>query len=193
MKTLLHLFLTFAKIGLFTFGGGYAMLPLFERECVEKKQWITQQEMLDMTFLAESTPGPVAINFATYVGHRQKGFWGALSATLGMVMPSFVLLFLISLYFERFITVPWVAGAFWGIKIAVGILICDAAIRLFTKLRKKNALSMIILILSFVAMLAIDIFSLRISSVVLIVACACIGWLVYRIKAGKGDVRDDLP
>ncbi|MBQ3431834.1 MAG: chromate transporter [Clostridia bacterium] len=189
MKLLFDLFLTFAKIGLFTFGGGYAMLPLFERVCVEKKHWITQEEMLDMTLIAESTPGPVAINIATYVGHRQKGVAGALCATLGMVTPSFVLLFLISLYFERFVHIKWVAGAFWGIKIAVGILICDAALRLFKKVKEKNAMCVIILIAAALAILLIDIFSVHISSVVLIVASAFIGWLVYRIRAGRGQEK----
>ena len=189
MKMLIQLFLTFAKIGLVTFGGGYAMIPLFERTCVDQKKWITPEEMLDITLIAESTPGPVAINFATYVGHRQKGFWGALSATLGMVTPSFVLLFLISLYFERFIELKWVAGAFWGIKIAVGILICDAAVRLFSKLKKKNAFTFAVLITAFCAMLLIDIFALHISSVVLLISAAVFGWLVYRIKAREGGLK----
>ena len=89
MNILLDLFLSFAKVGLFTFGGGYAMIALIENTCVEKKQWITHDEMMNITVIAESTPGPIAINCATYVGYKQKGFAGALAATIGMVLPSF--------------------------------------------------------------------------------------------------------
>ena len=95
MKELLILFLNFAKIGLFTFGGGYAMLPLIERTCVENKKWISKEDMVNITVLAESTPGPVAINCATFVGNRQKGIAGAVAATLGMVTPSFVIIYII--------------------------------------------------------------------------------------------------
>ena len=102
MKKLFELFFTFAKIGLFTFGGGYAMLPLIERTCVEKKQWITGDEMSNITVLAESTPGPIAINCSTYVGNKQKGFVGALFATLGMVTPSFIIILAISFFLEKF-------------------------------------------------------------------------------------------
>ena len=192
MKRLFALFFTFAKIGLFTFGGGYAMLGFFERECVEKKQWISHEDMLHITAIAESTPGPVAVNFATFVGYRQKKLAGALCATLGMVTPSFLLLLLISLYFERFLQIPWVAGAFWGIKIAVAVLIIDAALRLLKKI-KKTALSISVLLVSCAAMLVIDLFSLKITSVLLIVLSAFTGWLVYRIKTRKGGSENDLP
>ena len=92
MNLLLDLFLTFAKVGLFTFGGGYAMIALIENTCVEKKQWITHDEMMNITVIAESTPGPIAINCATYVGYKQKGFAGALTATIGMILPSFCII-----------------------------------------------------------------------------------------------------
>ena len=95
MSLLLDLFLNFAKIGLFTFGGGYAMIALIENACVEKKQWITHDEMMNITVIAESTPGPIAINCATYVGYKQKGFIGAVAATIGMILPSFCIIFLI--------------------------------------------------------------------------------------------------
>lgn len=96
MNILLDLFLTFAKIGLFTFGGGYAMISLIDRSCVEKKRWISHDEMMDITVLAESTPGPIAINCATYVGYKQKGLAGAVAATVGMVLPSFCIILLIA-------------------------------------------------------------------------------------------------
>ncbi len=188
MKLLVELFLTFARIGLFTFGGGYAMLPLIERTCVSKKQWLTNEDMLNITVMAESTPGPVAINCATFVGNKQKGFFGALAATLGMITPSFVIILLISFFLERFLEIKWVAGAFQGIKIAVGILIIDAAIRLFKKLPKK-ALPMVILAISLAAMLVIDIFSLHITSVVLLLAAAAIGFFAYLVKRNGGAAK----
>lgn len=137
MPVLLDLFLTFAKIGLFTSGGGYAMISLIEDACVEKKRWITHDEMINVTVIAESTPGPIAINCATYVGYKQKGLSGAAAATVGMVLPSFCIIFLISMFLDDFLEIAWIAHAFRGIKIAVGILILDAAVRMLRKMQKK--------------------------------------------------------
>ena len=131
------LFLTFAKIGLFTFGGGYAMIPLIEDHCVTKKQWISHDEMMNITVISESTPGPIAINCATYIGYKQKGIRGAVAATVGMALPSFCIIFLISLFLDRFLEIRWIANAFKGIKLAVGVLILDAAIRMIRKMPKK--------------------------------------------------------
>ena len=187
---LINLFLNFAKIGLFTFGGGYAMLPLIERTCVEKKKWISKEDMVNITVLAESTPGPVAINCATFVGNKQKGIAGAIAATLGMVTPSFIIIYIISVFLEQFMQNKWVAGAFQGIKIAVGILIIDAAIRLFSKLEKK-ALTYILAGISFAVMLLVDIFSVKITSVVFIVFAGVVGYIAYRVN-DKGGVKNDL-
>ena len=137
MNILLDLFLTFAKIGLFTFGGGYAMISLIENSCVEKKRWITHDEMMNVTVIAESTPGPIAINCATFVGYKQKGLVGSIAATIGMVLPSFCIIFLISMFLDHFLEITWIAHAFMGIKIAVGILILDAAIKMIRKMQKK--------------------------------------------------------
>ena len=137
MNILLDLFLTFAKIGLFTFGGGYAMISLIENSCVEKKGWITHDEMMNVTVIAESTPGPIAINCATFVGYKQKGMIGAIAATIGMVLPSFSIIFLISMFLDNFLEIVWIAHAFMGVKIAVGILILDAAIKMIRKMQKK--------------------------------------------------------
>jgi chromate transporter len=136
--TILDLFLTFAKIGLFTFGGGYAMIALIEDICVEKKQWITPDEMMNVTVIAESTPGPIAINCATYVGYKKKGLSGAAVATIGMVLPSFCIIFLISMFLDNFLDITWIAHAFMGIKVAVGILILDAGIKMIRKMQKTN-------------------------------------------------------
>lgn len=137
MNIVLDLFLTFAKIGLFTFGGGYAMISLIENSCVEKKQWITHDEMMNVTVIAESTPGPIAINCATFVGYKQKGLTGAVAATIGMVLPSFCIIFLISMYLDNFLEIEWIAHAFMGIRIAVGILILDAALKRLKRCRKS--------------------------------------------------------
>ena len=181
MKLLLNLFLTFSKIGLFTFGGGYAMIPLIENVCVTKKEWITHEEMMEITVVAESTPGPIAINCATYVGSKKKGFWGAAAATLGVTLPSFLIILLISFFLDRFLEIKWVASAFKGIKIAVGLLILDAAIKMIVKMNKE-ALSIIILSSAFAAMMLINIFAMRISTIVLMLAAALAGLFVYLIK-----------
>lgn len=178
MKDFLKLFLIFAKIGLFTFGGGYAMLPMIEEECVKKQKWISSEEFAHLVVLADSTPGPVAINCATFIGCKLKGFFGSVCATLGMVFPSFVIIYIISLFFERFSALRWVTSAFKGIKAAVAILIVDAAIRLFKKVDKKPV-PICVAVLSFAAMLAIDIFSLHISSIVILITAAAVGVIIY--------------
>ncbi len=187
MKKLFELFLTFFKIGLFTFGGGYAMIPLIENTCVAKKKWITHDEMMNITVIAESTPGPIAINCATYIGLKKKGFIGAAAATVGVILPSFLIILLISFFFDRFLEIKWVASAFRGIKIAVGVLIIDAAVKMMSRM-KKNPLNIFILALSFGAMMLINIFSLRVSAIVLMLGAAAVGLAVFLIKqySGKG-------
>ena len=131
---MMELFFTFVKIGLFTFGGGYAMISMIENNCVEKKAWITHDEMMDVTVIAESTPGSIAINCATFTGYKKAGFLGALVATLGIVVPSFIVIFLISMFLDNFLEITIVANAFKGIKVGVGLLIIDAEIaRSFNK------------------------------------------------------------
>ena len=185
MPVLLDLFLTFAKIGLFTFGGGYAMIALIEDICVEKKRWITHDEMMNITVIAESTPGPIAINCATYVGYKQKGLSGAAAATVGMVLPSFCVIFLISRFLDRFLEIAWIAHAFRGIKIAVGILILDAAVRMLRKMQKK-ALPLTIMGCAFLAMLLIDVFALRISSITLMLTAAAVSLVLFMVKQNGG-------
>jgi chromate transporter len=188
---LLTLFLTFAKIGLFTFGGGYAMLSMIEHICVTQKHWITHDDLVHVTVIAESTPGPVAINCATFVGYRQKGFPGALAATLGVILPSFVIIFLISLFLDRFLEIAWVANAFKGIRVAVGILIVDVAVRMFRKM-PKDLPQIVILAVSFAAMLLINIFSWKISTILLLLAAALAGLAVSLVRgpvSGEGGER----
>lgn len=186
MNILLDLFLTFAKIGLFTFGGGYAMISMIENACVGKKQWITHEDMMNVTVIAESTPGPIAINCATFVGYRQKGFAGALSATLGIVLPSFVIIYLISMFLDNFLEITLIANAFKGIKIAVGILILDAAITMIKKMRKK-LVPCVIMVCSFMAMLLINIFSLNFSSISLMLVAAAVSLAVFLIQGAPAQ------
>ena len=188
MSILPDLFLTFTRIGLFTFGGGYAMIALIEDSCVEKKKWITHDEMMNVTVIAESTPGPIAINCATYVGFKQKGLAGAIAATVGMVLPSFCIIFLISIFLDNFLEITWIANAFRGIRIAVGILILDAAIKMIRKMQKK-LFPLAVMITSFTTMLAIDIFALRISSITLMLVAAAVSLVLFLVKHGeKGAV-----
>ena len=181
LNLLLDLFLSFAKTGLFTFGGGYAMITLIENTCVEKKQWISHEEMMNITVVAESTPGPIAINCATYIGYRQKGFIGALTATIGMILPSFCIIFAISMFLDHFLEITWIAHAFRGIKIAVGILILDAAIKMLQKMQKK-IMPMVFVLCAFAAMLLINIFSARISSIILMLAAGFISLIIFIAK-----------
>ena len=181
MSLLLNLFLTFAKIGLFTFGGGYAMISLIENQCVERKKWITHDEMMNITVIAESTPGPIAINCATFVGYKQAGLLGSLIATLGIVLPSFLIIFVISIFLNQFLEITWIANAFKGIKIAVGLLILDAAITMIRKMQKKW-LPLSIMIGSCIAMLLINIFSWNFSSITLMLIAAIISLTIFTIQ-----------
>ena len=181
MKLLLDLFLTFAKIGLFTFGGGYAMIAMIEHICVEQKRWITHDEMMNVTVIAESTPGPIAINCATFVGYKQAGFVGALVATLGIVLPSFAVIYLISMFLDNFLELTIIAHAFKGIKIAVGILILDAAVTMIKKMPKK-ALPKGIMFSSFTVMLMIDFFSWNFSSICLMLIAAAVSLAIFIVK-----------
>jgi chromate transporter len=178
---LIELFLTFARIGLFTFGGGYAMISLIQGECVEKKNWITTDEMMNITIIAESTPGPIAVNCATYVGYKKAGIMGAMAATLGVVLPSFVVIYVISLFLESFLEIKWVADAFKGIKIAVAVIILDAAYKLIRKM-PKSPLKIAVLVAAFVIMLVANIFSIKISSVILMAVAGLCSVCVYCIR-----------
>ena len=129
-----QLFITFLKIGAFTFGGGYAMIPLIQAEAADKRGWVTQEDILEIIAIAESTPGPIAINAATFVGYRVCGFWGAACATLGVVLPSFVVILLVSFLLRQFRQIRAVQYAFQGIRIGVLALLVKA---LWTMYRKS--------------------------------------------------------
>ena len=178
------LFTTFAKIGLFTFGGGYAMIALIENECVEKKGWITTDDLSTVTAIAESTPGPIAINCATFTGYMQAGFAGAVSATFGMITPSFLIIYLISMFFDNFLEITFIASAFKGIKIAVGILIFQAAVNMIKKMKKKLR-PRLFMITAFSAMMVINIFAVRFSTIWLLIIAAVTNVVIYQITAMK--------
>lgn len=184
MNILLDLFLTFAKIGLFTFGGGYAMISMIEYHCVECKKWITHDEMMNVTVIAESTPGPIAINCATFTGYKKAGVLGALIATLGMVVPSFTVIYVISMFLDNFLEWTIIANAFKGIKIAVGILILDAAITMIKKMHKKK-LPRIIMICSCIMMLCINIFAWNFSSISLMLIAAVVSLSIFVLNGAS--------
>ena len=183
---MLELFLTFARCGLFTIGGGYAMIGVVEDACVERKRWISHQEMMELIVIAESTPGPIAINCATYVGYKCKGFRGAVAATLGMVLPSLVVIYTISVFLDNFLEITLVANAFRGMKAGVGIVILNAGWKMLQKV-PKNLLSRGIVLFGFGAMLVNNLLALKISSIVLMLLAGMFSLLVVRRRAGEAE------
>ena len=133
MHIFLDFFLTFAKVGVMTFGGGYAMLPILQREVVDKKGWATEEELMDYFAIGQCTPGIIAVNTATFVGQKKKGFWGGIFATLGVVFPSVVILCALAGVIEAFSHLTWVQNAFGGIRICVCVLILNAVVKLLKK------------------------------------------------------------
>jgi chromate transporter len=168
------------KIGLFTFGGGYAMIALLEDEFVSKKQWISREEFLDMLAIAESTPGPIAINSGTYIGFKVGGALGSALATLGVCIPSFVIIFLISLFFDAFLEIEYVRYAFKGIQVAVTYLILSAGIKMFKGL-KKNLMNMLLFAGVAAAMIILALFGKGISSILYILIGGAVGLCIYLI------------
>lgn len=184
-KLLWQLFTVFFKIGLFTFGGGYAMLSIIEDACVDRRGWITGEEMDELVVVAESTPGPIAINCATFVGARQAGVLGAVCATLGMILPSFIVILAVSRFLDRFLELPVVANAFRGVKLAVCVLILDAGRRLWLRMPKKP-LPICLLLSALALSLAASLFSLRISSLVLLLGAGALSLLAYAVSRRGG-------
>ena len=178
MKRYRNLFLTMLKIGLFTFGGGYAMIALLENEFVSKRRWIEKDEFLDMVAIAESTPGPIAINAATYIGYKMLGFLGSLTATAAVCIPSFVIIYAISLFFDAFLTFKLVEYAFKGIQICVVYLIFSAGLKMLKGLR-KTAFNMVIVAAVVTAMLLSSLLAVSFSTIYYILICGAVGVFVY--------------
>ena len=160
------------------------MISLIENSCVERKRWISHDEMMDITVIAESTPGPIAINCATYVGYKRKGLVGAAVATVGIILPSFCIIFLVSAFLDDFLKIAWVAHAFKGIKLAVGILILDAAIKMIGKMPKKP-IPIAIMGGAFCATMLISIFAVRVSSITLMLVAAIISLSIFLMKRNE--------
>ncbi|MBP3591941.1 MAG: chromate transporter [Clostridia bacterium] len=190
MKTVLELFLSMLKIGLFTFGGGYAMIHLLDNEFVSKKKWIESDEFMDLVVIAESTPGPIAINCSTYIGYKKAGFFGALFATLGMCIPSFVIIYLISLFFNSFLEIRWVASAFRGIQACVLFLILSAGLKILKKI-KKTVFNVAVMLSTLVAMILFSLFSVSFSSIFYILIFGALGLVIYAVRDLKKGVRDE--
>lgn len=177
---LLSLFLSFFKIGLFTFGGGYAMIALIEKEFIEKRKWIDHHEFLDIIAIAESTPGPIAINSATYIGYKIGKVFGAILATLAVSIPSFVIIFIISLFFNAFLKIEYVGYAFRGIQACVIYLILSAGIKMIKELN-KSIMNIILFSLTIICMIVFSLFAVDFSSIYYILIGGLIGLIVYLI------------
>ena len=180
-QILRDLLLTFMKIGFFTFGGGYAMIGVIEDICVERKKWITHEEMVQMTVIAESTPGPIAINCATYVGQKIAGIPGSVISTLGIVLPSFITIYIISVFLNQFLEYAIVAKIFQGIRIGVSLLILNVGINMVKKM-KKQPLPRIIAGCAFVTVLLINLFSLDISTITLMIIAGTVSLALFCLR-----------
>ncbi len=181
LKKLLNIFWIFFKIGLFTFGGGYAMIAVIQREIVERKKWIPEEEFLDLIAIAESTPGPLAINSATYVGYKFCGVLGSVFATFGVVLPSLIIIFIISLFFDAFLKLEFVNYAFHGIQACVAFLIVSAGFKMLKGI-KKNVVSIILLCFTIGCLLAFSLFAIDVSTIFYILIGGVVGLCVYLVS-----------
>lgn len=188
-KIISVLFFVMLKIGFFTFGGGYAMISLLENEFIEKKKWIDKEEFMNMAAIAESTPGPIAINAATYIGYKMAGFAGAIASTVAVCIPSFSIIYIISLFFDKFLELEYVAYAFKGIQVCVLYLILSAGIRLFKGL-KKTPFSVSVFVGVFAVMVVFSLFAVNFSTIYYILICGFIGMLysfvLLLVRKNKG-------
>lgn len=193
LRSLFQLFLSMFKIGLFTFGGGYAMINLLDNEFVGRKKWIESDEFMDLVAIAESTPGPIAINCSTYIGYKREGILGALFATAGMCLPSFVIIYLISLFFDSFLSIAWVAAAFKGIRVCVVFLIFTAGLKMLKKI-KKTPFSILVISVTLISVITFSLLAISFSSILYILTFASISLVIYsveyfRSKKNGGDVK----
>ena len=179
MKLLLDMFLTFAKVGVMTFGGGYAMLPILQREVVENKGWATEEELMDYYAIGQCTPGVIAVNTATFIGQKHKGMAGAIAATLGVVFPSLVIISLLAGVIEAFSHIVWVQNAFGGIRVCVCVLIANAVVKLY----KKAVVDKITLVIFLIV--AIGSTLLDLSPVVFVVTAAVAGIILKGMEGKK--------
>ena len=175
---LILLFASMLKVGLFTFGGGYAMINLLDREFVERRGWLGEEEFTDLVTVAESTPGPIAINCATFIGYKHAGFLGAVFATVGMCTPSLAIIYLISLFFDQFLSLGWVAAAFKGIQVCVIFLIFSAGLKMLKKM-KKRPFSITVTVITFALAVSLSLLSVSFSSIFYILLAGLAGLIIY--------------
>ena len=188
-KQILTLFLTFLKIGAFTFGGGYAMIPIIQEEVVEKRKWATDQDILDILSISESTPGPISINSATYIGFKVAGFWGSFFATFGLVLPSFVIILIISYFYETFMSWTIVQAAFKGLKVGVIILLVHAVLKL-KKAIPNSFISALLFIATLIGMLCISFFEINIScSSIIFIGLGMLVGIVISLISKQGEKK----
>ena len=188
IKGYISLFLTMLKIGVFTFGGGYAMIALLENEFVAKKNWLEKEEFLDVAAIAESTPGPIAINAATYIGFKNAGIVGSIIATLGICIPSFVIIYAISLFFDAFLSLTLVAYAFKGIQICVVYLILSAGLKMLKQM-KKTGFNIIIILITLICMVVLSLFAVKFSTIFYILISGACGVVVYFLGKLKKEEK----
>lgn len=179
MNIYLDLFLTFAKVGVMTFGGGYAMLPILQREVVENKGWATEEELVDYFAIGQCTPGVIAVNTASFIGQKYKGVPGCIVATMGLVFPSLVIISLLAGVIEAFSHIGWVQHAFGGIRVCVCVLIANAVVKLYKKSVVDKPTLVIFLIV------ALGAFLLNLSPVVFVILAAAAGILLQSKKGGN--------
>ena len=185
---LLVLFLTFMKIGLFTFGGGYAMIPIIEEEVTKKRRWISEMEILDILAISESTPGPIAVNTATYVGYKVGGILGSVFATLGLALPSFAIIFVISFFYKDFMQWKVIAAMFKGLKVGVILLLINALFKL-KKGVKVNLIGIVLFVVALATMLVFSIINInfRFLSLCLILLGILVGITLTALGKMEGE------
>ena len=187
---ILILFLTFMKIGVFTFGGGYAMIPIIEEEVTKKRKWISEMEILDILAISETTPGPIAVNTATYVGYKVGGILGSIFATLGLAIPSFIIIFVISFFYKDFMQWKVVAAMFKGLKVGVILLLVSALFKL-KKGVKVNVVGVILFVVALSAMLVFSIININFKylSLCLILLGIVVGITLTALGKMEGDKK----
>ena len=183
MNTLLDMFVTFAKVGVMTFGGGYAMLPILQREVVENKHWATEEELMDYFAIGQCTPGIIAVNTATFIGQKNRGIIGGITATLGVAFPSIVIISLLAGVIETFSHLAWVQHAFGGIRVCVCILIFNAVVKLYKK-AVVDIFTLIIFLLVAVGSCLLDL-----SPVIFIVLAAVFGIILNTLGLTGGKEK----
>lgn len=179
MKELWKLFVTFSRIGALTFGGGYAMLPMIQKEIVEKNRWATEEEVMDYYAIGQCTPGIIAVNTATFIGFRQRGIPGAIAATMGMVFPSLIIISIIAMSFKEFQDIAIVRHAFGGIRVAVAALIANTVLKLLRG-SVKDRLGIFIASLSFISVALF-----KLSPIFAVVASAALGIISKTVRKSE--------